>query len=105
LRAAGRAASDPRAPRLPPRAWLFERRSGFSTAYVGSSNLSHSALHDGLEWNVRLSGVDSPHLLERFRATFETYWADPHFEPYDPDRFRQAIGRARALAALPTHLF
>ena len=67
--------------RLHAKAWLFERETGYSTAYIGSSNLSHTALHDGLEWNVRLSQAASPALLQRFRATFETYWADlskPH---------------------------
>jgi superfamily II DNA or RNA helicase/HKD family nuclease len=100
-----RVSYDARATRLHAKAWLFERRSGFSTAYVGSSNLSHSALHDGLEWNVRLSGVDSPHLLERFRAAFETYWADPHFEPYEPARFRAAIGYQPTTGDLPIGLF
>ena len=90
---------DTRTTRLHAKAWLFERESGFSTAYVGSSNLSHSALLDGLEWNVRLSQVETPALLEKFRATFETYWQEPQFEEYDPhrdaERFDEAISRAR----------
>jgi superfamily II DNA or RNA helicase/HKD family nuclease len=100
-----RVSYDARATWLHAKAWLFERRTGFSTAYVGSSNLSHSALHNGLEWNVRLSGVGSPHLLERFRAAFETYWADPHFEPYEPARFKAAIGYQRTTGDLPIGLF
>lgn len=55
------------------------------TAFVGSSNLSRAALLDGLEWNVRLSGVATPELIRKFEATFDTYWADQAFLPYDPD--------------------
>ena len=80
--------------RLHAKAWLFERDSGYSTAYIGSSNLTHTALHDGLEWNVRLSDIVAADLLARFRATFETYWADPSFEPYRADVFEAAIDRA-----------
>jgi hypothetical protein len=35
---------------------------------------------------VRLSGVDQGHLLDTFRATFDDYWLDPAFEPYDSAR-------------------
>ena len=54
-----RVAFDARTTKLHAKAWLLERASGLSTAFVGSSNLSHTALFDGLEWNVRLSEVDA----------------------------------------------
>ncbi|GAA2545319.1 DUF3427 domain-containing protein [Mycolicibacterium diernhoferi] len=70
--------------RLHAKAWLLRRNTGFHTAYVGSSNLSQSALVDGLEWNVRLSAVATPHLLDKFRATFDSYWENREFERYRP---------------------
>ena len=95
--------------RLHAKAWLFRRDSGFDTAYVGSSNLSHSALLDGVEWNVRLSAVATGSLLRKFRATFDSYWADPAYELYDPDRDTQRLDTALAEAggrkriAKPSH--
>ena len=71
---------DTKTTRLHAKAWLFERQSGFSTAYIGSSNLTHSALQDGLEWNVRFAQTVTPELIERFKGTFESYWAHPDFE-------------------------
>ncbi|HET7397996.1 MAG TPA: DUF3427 domain-containing protein [Intrasporangium sp.] len=84
--------------RLHAKAWIFRRTTGFDTAYVGSSNLSRAALLDGVEWNVRLSRVATPSLLEKFAATFDTYWNDPSFETYDPrvdrDRLDDALAEA-----------
>ena len=72
--------------RLHAKSWYFHRTTGWDTAYVGSSNLSRAALLDGVEWNVRLSREQTGPLLEKFRRTFDTYWNDPSYEPYDPDR-------------------
>ncbi|WP_310737974.1 DUF3427 domain-containing protein [Microbispora sp. H10949] len=85
--------------RLHAKAWLLRRQTGFDTAYVGSSNLSRAALLDGLEWNVRLSSVTTPRLLDKFEATFDSYWNRPEFESYDPavhgDRLDEALSRSK----------
>ena len=86
---------ETQATRLHAKAWLFQRDSGYSTAYVGSSNLTHTALSEGVEWNVRISEAETPALLEKFRATFDSYWADPSFEDYEPERFEKAIAATR----------
>lgn len=85
--------------RLHAKAWLLRRNTGFHTAYVGSSNLSHSALVDGLEWNVRLSAKSTPHLLEKFRATFDSYWEKREFEPYRPAEDGERLSRALEAAS------
>ncbi|MBA2806466.1 DUF3427 domain-containing protein [Streptomyces sp. KM273126] len=87
-----------RSTRLHAKAWLFRRNSGFDTAYVGSSNLSKAALLDGLEWNVRLSSVATPAVLNKFEATFDAYWNDGAFETYDPDSDAERLDRALAQA-------
>lgn len=90
---------DAQRTRLHAKAWMFRRRTTFDTAYVGSSNLSRAALLDGVEWNVRLSKVATPALLEKFHATFETYWNDNSYELYDPDRDGDRLDDALAEAS------
>ena len=46
----------------------------------------------GLEWNVRVSGVRNPDVIESINAIFDTYWNGSDFEEYDADRFAAAIG-------------
>jgi superfamily II DNA or RNA helicase/HKD family nuclease len=89
-----RVALDARTTKLHAKAWLLERGSGLTTAYIGSSNLSHTALFDGLEWNVRLSSMDAAHVIDRVRMTFESHWASEHFEHYDPAVNGEALARA-----------
>ncbi|NEB04776.1 DEAD/DEAH box helicase [Streptomyces sp. SID13726] len=93
---------ETRSTRLHAKAWLFRRNSGFDTAYVGSSNLSKAALLDGLEWNVRLSSVATPAVLNKFEASFDSYWNDIAFEAYDPDRDALKLDEALGVAGSST---
>ena len=69
--------------RLHAKAYLFKRESGFTTAYVGSSNMSNAAMTSGLEWNVKMSEKESSDIITKINATFETYWNNAIFETYD----------------------
>ncbi len=90
-----RVSYDTTGTRLHAKAWLFHRESGYSTAYVGSSNLTHSAQVSGLEWNVRVSGARNQSVIEKIAAVFESYLEQPEFEPFDHQRFANALGRDR----------
>jgi superfamily II DNA or RNA helicase/HKD family nuclease len=80
---------DTTATRLHAKAWVFHRESGYSTAYVGSSNLTHSAQVTGLEWNVRVAEARNADALRKIDAVFASYWASRDFVPYDPEVFRE----------------
>jgi superfamily II DNA or RNA helicase/HKD family nuclease len=82
-----RVSYDTSSTRLHAKAWLLHRRSGFSTAYIGSSNLTHSAQVTGLEWNVRVSGARNPDVVDKITAVFESYWNTGDFVPYDGEEF------------------
>jgi superfamily II DNA or RNA helicase/HKD family nuclease len=87
-----RVSYDTSTTRLHAKAWLFHRRSGFSTAYIGSSNLTHSAQISGLEWNVRISGARNPDVVDKVAAVFESYWNGGDFVPYERGQFLARLG-------------
>jgi len=94
-----RVSYDTQRTRLHAKAYLFKRDSGFSTAYIGSANMSHAAMTSGLEWNLKVTEQDMLHILEKFTAEFETYWNSREFIPFNPDdpgQLRKAISRARS---------
>jgi superfamily II DNA or RNA helicase/HKD family nuclease len=80
-----RVSLDGRRTRLHAKAWLFHRKTGFGSAYVGSANLSGAALTGGLEWTVKLTQRAQAALFARATAHFETLWEDNEFQRYDPD--------------------
>jgi len=93
-----RVSYDTKRTRLHAKAYHFKRNTGYSTAYIGSSNMSHAAITSGLEWNLKVTNQDMPHILDKFSAEFDTYWNSQEFVPFDaenPQIFRDAIQHAR----------
>jgi superfamily II DNA or RNA helicase/HKD family nuclease len=82
--------------RLHAKAWIFHRGSGFSTAYIGSSNLTQSAQVTGLEWNVRASAARNPDVIGKFAAVFDGYWEGGDFRRYDRKEFEKERDRVVA---------
>ena len=82
--------------RLHAKSYIFVRNSGMNTAYIGSSNLSKSAQTEGLEWNMRVTSVENPHIIKTALATFEMYWNSPNFEDFSVggiEKFNKEICR------------
>ena len=96
---------DTKRTRLHAKAYIFHRDTGFSTAYIGSSNISSMAISSGLEWNVKITSSDLPDTMNKVKVTFESYWNSKEFELYtsdQKDRLKEAINAEKS-AGEETH--
>jgi len=67
-----------------PKAWMFTFAGDGGALIVGSSNLSRSALTDGIEWNLRHVDPVDPAPLLAARAAFEALLARPEVTELTP---------------------
>ena len=74
------------ATRIPfhPKAWMFTFAGDGGALIVGSSNLSRSALTDGIEWNLRHVDPVDPALLLAARKAFDALLARPEVTELTP---------------------
>lgn len=89
---------DTQRTRLHAKSYMFHRNTGFTTAYIGSSNISKDAMTTGLEWNMKVSEKDSKNIVDKFKATFESYFNDEEFKTFteeDEEKLKTELKKAR----------
>ena len=99
---------DTKNTRLHAKTYIFHRKTGFSTSYVGSSNLSNAAISGGLEWNIKVAGKDMHEMLEKIQETFNTYWYSDNFTEYNEeqaDELNKALSKEIKKNQEPGYIF
>ncbi|MEN8207350.1 MAG: DUF3427 domain-containing protein [Pseudomonadota bacterium] len=84
-----------------PKGYLIGRRGGEHVAYVGSSNLTRTALERGVEWNYRLTKQGEPQAVFTIEAEFEKLFNHSRTVPLTEDWIEAYRNRRRAAIPLP----
>jgi superfamily II DNA or RNA helicase/HKD family nuclease/diadenosine tetraphosphate (Ap4A) HIT family hydrolase len=83
-----------------PKAYLFHHKDGTAAAFVGSSNLSQSALTSGVEWNYRVLESRDREGWAELKAAFEALFVSQHTVPLTPEWIARYQARRRNTADL-----
>ena len=82
-----------------PKAYMFHY-SSYSEMYIGSSNVSRSALTSGIEWNYRFNSMTDPESYQKFYETFEELFEhhsividDEELKRYSKNWHRPAVAK------------
>lgn len=86
-----------------PKAYIFHEPGGIGTAFVGSSNLSGTALQSGVEWNCRVLRAQSDSGFAEIVDAFDSLFHHPRTRLVDPD-WIDAYRRRRGSAVTPPDL-
>lgn len=70
-----------------PKSYIFHYE-GYSEIYIGSSNISRSALTSGIEWNYRFRSTTDPESYDKFYETFENLYQN-HSIVIDDEELRK----------------
>lgn len=81
-----------------PKAYIFHEPHGAGTAFVGSSNLTKPALHDGVEWNCRVFRANTDQGFAEIVDAFENLFAHPRTRPVDLDWIEAYRKRRRPIS-------
>ncbi len=65
--------------RLHIKNYFFKRKHNFSTAFIGSSNLTYTGVVTGKEYNLKISEFREPSLVKALEDNFFVLWNDPSF--------------------------
>jgi len=82
-----------------PKAYTFQHKDGTGAAFVGSSNISETALTSGVEWNYRVLGTRDQSGLAEIKEAFQTLFSGPRTVPLTAEwielyRKRRPVARA-----------
>lgn len=81
------------ASRFHAKCYLFTSPDGKGTAYVGSANITRSALTSGEEWMVAIREDDLPMVVDDLRRAYGKLWESPYLTRVD-DKNRAKVEMA-----------
>ncbi|HUS85309.1 MAG TPA: DEAD/DEAH box helicase family protein, partial [Anaerolineales bacterium] len=81
-----------------PKSYLFRNRDGSGVAFVGSSNLSASALQNGIEWNYRIISSEQVQGFKEVQQKFDALLASPRVMPVTENWIRDYEARRTTIA-------